>query len=139
MKIRYESQECSRCGGTGEYMYLRGHGSKCFACQGSCMELSPAGKRARNALEALLDERCGVSVTKIVPGDGVYLTKGSAKPGWYVVETSKKGSEFWHIGFKGNSSYAFQMSDSIRVYNKEAIQECAREVAKNFSGVTLTD
>lgn len=49
----FETEICSRCGGTGEYSYCESHGTKCFKCRGKKVALTKRGATAMQYLEHL--------------------------------------------------------------------------------------
>src|SRR5262245_6075925 len=46
-KTLFESQTCSRCGGTGHYSYCQMHGTTCFKCGGKGVTLTKRGSAAQ--------------------------------------------------------------------------------------------
>ena len=46
MNLIYDTTECSRCGGSGEFSYNPMDGTRCFGCSGSGKELSKKGSKA---------------------------------------------------------------------------------------------
>lgn len=56
MRIRYETQPCSRCGGCGEYSYCQMYGTTCFKCHGSGLQYTTAGRRAMRGVAKFMEE-----------------------------------------------------------------------------------
>lgn len=49
----FETETCSRCGGTGEFSYCQMYGRTCFRCGGKRITLTPRGAAASNYLKEL--------------------------------------------------------------------------------------
>lgn len=47
MAAIFETETCSRCGGTGEYSYCQSHGTTCFKCGGKKYVLTKRGQEAQ--------------------------------------------------------------------------------------------
>lgn len=47
MTLLFESETCSRCGGTGHYSYCQTHGTTCFKCGGRKVTLTKRGSAAQ--------------------------------------------------------------------------------------------
>lgn len=50
MAAIFETEICSRCGGTGEYSYCQSHGTTCFKCKGKKITLTKRGEAAQKYL-----------------------------------------------------------------------------------------
>ncbi len=87
MKIRYETEECSRCGGTGSYSWNALTGSTCFKCNGGRIQFTKKGAKARKAVQALLDELTLTPAGEIVAGDRVQL---QGRKGYALVESAER-------------------------------------------------
>ncbi len=46
VKVEYESETCTRCGGTGDHSYCEAYGRTCFKCSGSGKMLTKRGQAA---------------------------------------------------------------------------------------------
>ena len=64
MKILFEKQTCSRCGGSGHYSYNPTDGTVCFGCGGSGKKLTKAGANARKIYE----EALSIPAKNVQPG-----------------------------------------------------------------------
>ena len=53
--IKYDSEPCTRCGGTGQHSYNPMDGTRCFKCRGSGLQLTKRGKAAKAFADNLLD------------------------------------------------------------------------------------
>ena len=54
MKVRFETTECSRCGGSGHYSFTPMYGTTCFKCSGSGTEMTRTGSKAHAIYEAAM-------------------------------------------------------------------------------------
>ena len=72
-KISFETETCSRCGGSGHYSYCQMHGTTCFGCKGKGIQQSKRGAKARVAWDAKRVELCSVPVETVQVGDRVLL------------------------------------------------------------------
>ena len=66
-KIRFETTECSRCGGSGRYSWNAIHGDRCYGCGGTGTVLTKAGAAAKAAYWAVA--RAEIPVTDLQVGD----------------------------------------------------------------------
>ena len=78
-KTEFETEVCSRCGGTGHYSYNQMDGSKCYGCGGKGIKLTKRGAAARELYMRLLSK----PATEIAVGDKIHLD--SMYSGWYTV------------------------------------------------------
>jgi hypothetical protein len=74
MKTLFESQSCSRCGGSGKHSYCQMHGDMCFKCSGKGVVLTKRGSAAQSFYVSL----CSKRISQLTPGDFVRF-KGSKK------------------------------------------------------------
>jgi len=51
--IRFETNTCGRCGGSGNYSYNQMHGSTCYGCGGSGLKLTKRSAKVSNERLAL--------------------------------------------------------------------------------------
>lgn len=74
MAAMFETEPCTRCGGSGTYSYCIQWGTTCFACgvrpreRGTGRRLTKRGKAARAYFQSLLPSK---RVADLVPGDMV--------------------------------------------------------------------
>lgn len=71
MRLRYDTTECGRCLGSGEYSYNQRDGKKCWGCGGSGKVYTKAAQKSRQAVDDLLDEMTVVHASTIAVGDRV--------------------------------------------------------------------
>lgn len=57
MPTIFETEDCSRCWGSGHYSRCPGYGTKCFQCRGSGKQLTARGAAAYAYMESLLTEK----------------------------------------------------------------------------------
>lgn len=87
----FETQTCSRCGGSGNYSFNLMHGSRCYGCAGSGTVYTKRGKAAR----ARFHDALKVEPAKVQPGWLVCwsdLTL-SGKQKWVRVADVKVGAD----------------------------------------------
>ena len=73
MKIRFETQPCGRCGGSGRYSYCTMYGDKCFGCNGNGRVLTRDGSAAQQAIADARERMCGITAETVKPGMKVLL------------------------------------------------------------------
>lgn len=155
IKIRFESTECGRCGGTGEHSYNEIDGTRCYGCGGTTRVLTKNGRRARDAYNALIDERCTKPVTEVKVGDRIWQRADGGiagippmfrRSGFYEVtnvESDRLNSGYVSIDFTPDPKtgeprgvgYAATMR--VRYSHPEAEAQIMREVARKYSGAAL--
>ena len=52
----FESETCSRCGGSGQFSYCQRYGSTCFKCSGNKQTLTKRGSAAQVKFRAMLSK-----------------------------------------------------------------------------------
>lgn len=72
MKLTFETQVCTRCGGTGQHSFNQRDGFICWGCGGSGKSHTKAAGKAINSLKKLKEERMSVIVTELKKGDKVF-------------------------------------------------------------------
>ena len=86
VKLLFESQTCSRCGGSGHYSYNQIDGTVCYGCGGRGVQLTKRGRAAQEYYNELLKK----PIAEIVIGDrlldGGVPGMPSFSPAWYVVD-----------------------------------------------------
>mgnify|MGYP003127642138 FL=1 len=87
-KSNWETETCSRCGGTGNYSSHILYGTKCFKCRGAKILFTKRGIVAKKYYQ----ESLKVDVSKIKLGDLIWEDNG-----WYRVQ------EITHIGISQGS------------------------------------
>lgn len=85
-KIRYETETCSRCGGTGNYSYCQMHGTTCFKCRGTGKQLTKAANKACKAI-TVFKERYHRRAADLKPGQVVMLPHGMTGKKWKTIES----------------------------------------------------
>lgn len=66
--LRFETEPCGRCGGTGHFSWNALTGSRCFDCNGTKTRLTRSGKAARQRFEDALAEGA-VPARELTAGD----------------------------------------------------------------------
>lgn len=72
MKIRFETTECGRCGGTGQFGPTAVDNGRCFNCTGNKTVLTRKGRAARDAYEQLELDNLVVHASELSEGDHIY-------------------------------------------------------------------
>ncbi|WP_428957872.1 hypothetical protein [Streptomyces sp. cg35] len=148
--IHFETQDCGRCGGTGEYSFNQLDGTRCYGCGGSGQRYSARGRRALKAYEAALGASEGtVHVRDLKPGmrikskaHGGVTNNGTVynlKSAWRTItdveiveETlTNRGSDGKascdvegvraRIKFEGERTWSAETSDDERYWHKNAV------------------
>lgn len=72
IELKYETETCTRCGGSGHYSYNEMWGSICFKCYGKKRSYTKRGAAAVKFANELRE----ISVTEVSVGDRVYWGNG---------------------------------------------------------------
>lgn len=111
VKFEYETKDCSRCGGSGRYSFNMMDGDKCYGCNGSGKQLTPAAKKTMKAVKEWQAKNFTVAVSSLEPGQVVIyngarrtvvkveteLGYGGGKSKWGV-EGTPSFVEVWQLG-----------------------------------------
>jgi hypothetical protein len=89
MATIFESETCTRCGGSGEYSSCERYGKRCFRCAGRKVTLTKRGEAARRYYQGLITRRAA----NLAVGDKVMIDSmtGSAWEQIVKVETDSAG------------------------------------------------
>lgn len=84
MATRFETETCSRCGGTGHYSYNSFSGTRCFKCGGTKIVFTKRGAVARDHFYRLFE----LSASEVTAGMFVYThgAKLNSSKKWRKVE-----------------------------------------------------
>lgn len=128
----FETEMCSRCGGTGHYSYCQMWGTRCFKCYGRGLVYSKRGLAAREFALALRS----VKATEIQAGWKVYVDRAwcGRKSAWatvtecgltddYVTSHDGKRTQYFRIA----TEYGVQMVFADR--DVQAVPDTADLVA----------
>ena len=69
--LKYDTEACGRCGGSGNYSYCSMYGTRCFKCAGRKWTLTRAGAKASAAVAAFIKDNFSVKVRDLKPGDRI--------------------------------------------------------------------
>ena len=75
MKVKYETETCGRCLGSGRYSWCARFADTCFGCGGQGRRLSKRGRTARSTLHALKVETYGTTATDLTVGEEALILK----------------------------------------------------------------
>ena len=80
----FESETCSRCGGTGNYSYCQTYGTTCFKCRGAKTVLTKRGAEAQRWEQT----RRMYRIHELSVGSRIYWEgiPGFTKSGWVTVQ-----------------------------------------------------
>lgn len=67
-RIKYETETCGRCGGSGHYSRCQMYGTTCFKCAGQKRVVSKAGKKASAAVQEFIKENFSIPVEAVEIG-----------------------------------------------------------------------
>ena len=141
-RVTFETTECSRCGGTGEFSYNPLDGTRCFKCRGGKRQLTRRGAAARKAWDAVV-ETMARPITEVRVGDKVKTTEG-----WAIVESIGHGGcrygrgddavESIDLRFsKIRTVFCMQPGSTAKVWSDE-IYLAAVERVRKLAGATVT-
>lgn len=140
IKVEFETEECDRCGGTGEYSYNPRDGKRCFKCRGSRVQYTRRGLAARKAYDVVMDEM-NRTWGDIVKGSVVQY-RVNTRPRWYTVESvedDKLNQGFVTITLEGvaNFSGGARVESKIRIWDGTIYRRAAARVER-MAGATVT-
>ena len=69
-EFKFESETCSRCGGSGKYSYCQMYGDRCFKCGGRGIVLTKRGSAAKEYYESL----CSKPASELKKGDSIWVS-----------------------------------------------------------------
>ena len=131
-KIRYETTECSRCGGTGQYSYCTMYGSTCFKCAGKKYQLTRKGAYARKVMQTWKTQNIAKHASELQPGEqvlcdimDVYGSNVVNRRAWREVLRYEKIKGVWFIDDNGER----QESQQMDLWVKDKSQESGRQAS----------
>src|SRR5690349_20778419 len=140
-RVTFETTECTRCGGSGEYSYSPMYGTRCFKCHGGKRQLSRRGAAARKAWDAVV-ETMARPVAEVQVGDKVKTSEG-----WDTVVSIGRGGcrygkdrvESIDLRFaKVKTTYCMEQGSTAKVWSDE-IYLAAVERVRKLAGATVTE
>jgi hypothetical protein len=78
----FETEPCSRCGGTGQHSYCQMYGTTCFKCQGSGKQWTRKDKPLAMAVQSARSEAESIHGTRAQVGDLVSLPDDDGQRFW---------------------------------------------------------
>lgn len=88
-KIKFGTENCERCDGTGRHSYNPVDGDRCFKCKGSGKQLSRRGRQAREAYDAAIKDYCTLPGSELQAGDVIWDFKTSTHKGWVKLDEDR--------------------------------------------------
>lgn len=141
-RITFETTECSRCWGSGEYGPKQVEGGRCFKCKGTGIQLSRAGKAARDRFEDKLNAML-TPYSEVKVGDRIWINISimSLKMAWRTVTDTHAdplNEGIWRVETKSQSIGTFMKDNlKVRVWD-EAKWEAAVQAVAHLKGATTT-
>ena len=93
----FESEPCSRCGGTGHYSYCSMYGTTCFKCSGNKRQLTKRGRVAYDFYRASIPRK---PASELVPGDSIRLPgfrRFNVTDAWIETQSGAIDPETGHV------------------------------------------
>ena len=85
----FESQVCSRCGGSGHFSFNLMHGTVCYGCSGSGVKYTKRGLAAKEFFRSLME----VPVEELQVGDYIQVFRTDSKFKEVVIKDSGSSKE----------------------------------------------
>lgn len=120
VKIAWERETCSRCGGTGRYPSAMWQGM-CLKCEGGGQMLTRAGRAALAKYNAYLELHHSVRMIDLQPGDVTRTARGERRTVVNVDPTIQRGGTCT-IGVKGSPTEVSFCSLTITVHFQKVTQ-----------------
>lgn len=142
--LRFDTEACSRCGGTGQYSYCQMHGTTCFKCSGKKVQQTRAGARAFKAWLAFADAHCTVAAKDVAIGS-VIIMDGKQRR---VLDVQTTGGSRWLDNATGEwhdytniktKACSYGVFPNSRVRVPATIEQFREFVATQKKGVQLVD
>ncbi|MEU9752182.1 hypothetical protein AB0D90_03470 [Streptomyces althioticus] len=158
LTIRFEFEDCTRCGGTGHFSFNMMEGTICRRCRGRKRTITRRGNTAYTRWKEQIDARLSTPVVDLKPGDVVYsdASNVAGMPVFYptrwrtvvriertdhgdstsltVVFRARNGEERVH----GNCVPADQLDTfTVPRLDRALLKEINRKIARRFIGAWL--
>lgn len=145
MRIEFETTDCGRCEGSGNYA---GYGV-CWGCSGARRFLTAKGKRARQAYETEIMDYVGVTADALIPGNVVRskawnfnsLSGSDFAAKSRKIESTETGSDGRIvITFQGGTQYGYRPDELVRLVDKgftPIVQDIMESIAARYAGASL--
>lgn len=141
--VKFETEECSRCGGSGSYSFNLRDGDKCLKCNRSGLQTSRRGMAARKAYDLVMDGMQKIW-SDVKPGDKVQLTirkNGSLINRWVQVVTAdpSEDGERVKVTYLTRSTVDNNLAHlPVRVWDR-SVYLAAVERVRGMKGATVTE
>lgn len=141
--IRYATQPCSRCDGSGRYSWNAVDGDRCYGCSGRGVSLTKAAAKSRTMVEARRALVTAIDPTVVQPGMRVVidLGLGVSKPRAVTVKTA--GPDPLNAGYTSFSFVEIEMGFATKFPMRRVAtdEEWAAivEFARALPGVTIAE
>jgi hypothetical protein len=138
MATKFETETCSRCGGTGTFSYCARYGRTCFKCRGTGVTLTKRGAAAKARYETLLSRPFG----EVQVGDFVFA--GFPEMGKAIkwrrvlsIEPDRFNDGYSLAKLTGDYELNYCVSTPVKSISTEAQRQAALEQALQYQE-TLT-
>lgn len=153
MKYVFETEGCSRCGGSGHYSFNPMYGTTCFKCHGTKVQLTRSGSKARQAFDAKKAEVASVDPMSLKVGDRIRYVTMSGKVIWatllenpamsetYSISTTPEGEvkrQYVSLKLKG-VNYGVVEGTKVQKFPSPEQWEVIRNYMKKFKGCTMVE
>jgi hypothetical protein len=122
MKTVFETEPCSRCGGTGRFSFCERFRDVCFRCGGNCVTLTKRGSVARK----FFVDSCSRKASEIISGDRIQLNgiRNVVSVSKYIQKYKSLGDTDWRqaemiLIVTKNLSSGMAMDAMVRVYSSD--------------------
>lgn len=132
-RIRYETETCRRCAGSGRYSYNSMTGDTCFACSGKRETLTARAARARDEVTRLMRTAHRVPASTIKAGDVIITPRGQRA---VVTAVDTHGGERLTLQTDG-IGFGVTTTDLVRLPLTPAHFTQLIEAARGMPGVTI--
>lgn len=159
LTIRFEYEDCTRCGGTGHYSFNQMEGTRCRRCRGRKRTINRRGNAAYTRWKEHVDARLTTPVLDLKPGDIVYSDAeqmAGFMPVFYptrwrtvvrVERTDHGDSATLTVVFKSTDPSGRQTARTLPAHQLDAfalprvdptiLDEINRKIARSFKGAWL--
>ncbi|MEV8056531.1 hypothetical protein AB0P37_08380 [Streptomyces antimycoticus] len=139
--LKFETEDCTRCDGTGKHSFNPMHGHVCFKCKGSKRSLTRRGKAARAAFEAEITKWCSQPMWALSVGDVIWHRMANGRQGWVTITSREDNPEnprdFGVIRTDGEDFAGSWDARFVR-HEPENRQGIREDIVQRFKGASLS-
>jgi hypothetical protein len=136
MALKFDTTECSRCGGSGRYSYNQIHGDRCYGCGGTGQVYTKAAVAAKKIWDPIA--RPEIALTELRVGMKV---RWQTMSGWIVgpvisIEDDSLNPGMVTVKIEGGYGHGFSSWDStIKLAKTKESHRAAWDAVKDHPGV----